>query len=79
MRSLDRYAEMQASFADEQRVDPSPSRIKLCHSRSVLPRTTETIHGMYFSRRRFESLPDDARLKDGRDGALRCGCKNAMP
>ncbi|PWI10544.1 hypothetical protein DIZ27_11190 [Streptomyces sp. NWU339] len=66
MRSLDRYAERHAGLADEQRLDPSPSWIKLCHPRSVLPHTTEMIHGMYFSRRQFESLCDDARLKDGR-------------
>lgn len=76
MRSLDRYAEMRASLADEQRLDPSPSWIKLCPPRSVLPHTTEMIHGMCFSRRQFESLCDDGRLKDGRGGALRCGYKN---
>ncbi|MFJ9617674.1 hypothetical protein [Streptomyces noursei] len=64
MRSLDRYAEMQAGLIDEQRLDPSPSWIELCHPRSVLPHTTEMIHGMYFSRRQFESLCDDDRLKD---------------
>ncbi|MCE7081759.1 hypothetical protein [Streptomyces sp. ST2-7A] len=76
MRSLDRYAEMQAGPGDEQRLDPSPSWIKLCHPRSVLPHTTEMIHGMYFSRRQFESLRDDGRLKDGRGGAVRFGYKN---
>ncbi|MGK5448733.1 hypothetical protein [Streptomyces radiopugnans] len=76
MRSLDRYAEMRAGLADEQRLDPSPSWIKLCHPRSVLPHTMEMIHGMYFSRRQFESLCDDGRLKDGRGGALRFGYKN---
>ncbi|MDF3290269.1 hypothetical protein [Streptomyces silvisoli] len=76
MRSLDRYAEMQAGLVDEQRLDPSPSWIKLCHPRSVLPHTTEMIHGMYFSRRQFESLCDDGRLKDGRGGAVRFGYKN---
>ncbi|MFJ3973922.1 hypothetical protein [Streptomyces sp. NPDC090021] len=76
MRSLDRYAERQAGPADEQRLDPSPSWIKLCHPRSVLPHTTEMIHGMYFPRRQFESLRDDGRLKDGRHGALRFGYKN---
>ncbi|MFJ7291414.1 hypothetical protein [Streptomyces collinus] len=34
------------------------------------------IHGMYFSRRQFESLRDDGRLKDGRGGAVRFGYKN---
>ncbi|MFB4193331.1 hypothetical protein [Streptomyces carpaticus] len=76
MRSLDRYAAMQAGPTDEQRLDPSPSWIKLCHPRSVLPHTTEMIHGMYFSRRQFESLSDDDRLKDGRGGAVRFGYKN---
>ncbi|MET9580002.1 hypothetical protein ABZY30_31415 [Streptomyces massasporeus] len=76
MRSLDRYAEMHAGLSDEQRLDPSPSWIKLCHPRSVLPHTTEMIHGMYFSRRQFESLRDDGRLKDGRGGAVRFGYKN---
>ncbi|MDB1088776.1 hypothetical protein PJ985_14505 [Streptomyces sp. ACA25] len=76
MRSLDRYAEMQASLGDEQRLDASPSWIKLCHPRSVLPHTTEMIHGMYFSRRQFEALRDDGRLKDGRQGAVRFGYKN---
>lgn len=33
------------------------------------------IHGMYFSRRQFESLRHDARLKDGRGGAVRFGYK----
>ncbi|MEV7124434.1 hypothetical protein [Streptomyces sp. NPDC093260] len=76
MRSLDRYAEMQAGPGDEQRLDPSPSWIKLCHPRSVLPHTTEMIHGMYFSRRQFESLRDDARLKSEKTGAVRFGYKN---
>ncbi|WEB39906.1 hypothetical protein MOV08_11885 [Streptomyces yunnanensis] len=76
MRSLDRYAEMQAGLADEQRLDPGPSWIKLCHPRSVPPHTTEMIRGMYFSRRQFESLCDDDRLKDGRGGAVRFGYKN---
>ncbi|WNM30874.1 hypothetical protein RKE30_10870 [Streptomyces sp. Li-HN-5-11] len=76
MRSLDRYAEMQAWPGDEQRLDPSPSWIKLCHPRSVLPHTTEMIHGMYFSRRQFESLRDDARLKSEKTGAVRFGYKN---
>ncbi|WP_328563258.1 hypothetical protein [Streptomyces coelicoflavus] len=76
MRSLDRYAARYTGPADEQRLDPSPSWIKLCHPRSVLPHTTEMIHGMYFSRRQFESLRDDARLKDGRGGAVRFGYKN---
>ncbi|MGW7568580.1 hypothetical protein ACWGJV_20185 [Streptomyces tendae] len=76
MKSLDRYAERHAGLADEQRLDPSPSWIKLCHPRSVLPHTTEMIHGMYFSRRQFESLRDDARLKDGRGDAVRFGYKN---
>ncbi|MFH9864089.1 hypothetical protein [Streptomyces sp. NPDC017202] len=76
MRSLDRYAARHTGPADEQRLDPSPSWIKLCHPRSVLPHTTEMIHGMYFSRRQFEALRDDARLKDGRKGAVRFGYKN---
>ncbi|MFE4756559.1 hypothetical protein ACFRIB_41270 [Streptomyces mirabilis] len=76
MRSLDRYAEMQAGVGGEQRLDASPSWIKLCHPRSVLPHTNEMIHGMYFSRRQFESLRDDARLKDGKQDAVRFGFKN---
>lgn len=76
MRSLDRYAKSQAGVGGEQRLDASPSWIKLCHPRSVLPHTNEMIHGMYFSRRQFESLSDDARLKDGNNGALRFGFKN---
>ncbi|MFB7558991.1 hypothetical protein [Streptomyces brevispora] len=76
MRSLDRYAEMQRGVGDEQRLDTSPSWIKLCHPRSLLPHTSEMVHGMYFSRKQFESLRDDARLKDGRQGAVRFGYKN---
>ncbi|WP_158709939.1 hypothetical protein [Streptomyces katrae] len=76
MASLDRYAELNRGVGNEQRLDPSPSWIKLCHPRSLLPHTSEMIHGMYFSRRQFESLRRDARLKDGRGGAVRFGYKN---
>lgn len=76
MRDLDRYAELQAGVGGEQRLDASPSWIKLCHPRSVLPHTTEMIYGMYFSRRQFESLREDAGLKDGRSGAVRFGFRN---
>ncbi|MEV6943014.1 hypothetical protein AB0N07_13645 [Streptomyces sp. NPDC051172] len=76
MRALDRYAARVADGNGEQRLDANPSWIKLCHPRSVLPHTSEMIHGMYFSRRQFESLRQDARLKDGRQGAVRFGYKN---
>ncbi|MGX1909374.1 hypothetical protein ACWIID_10965 [Streptomyces phaeochromogenes] len=76
MRALDRYAASVADGSGEQRLDANPSWIKLCHPRSVLPHTSEMIYGMYFSRRQFESLRQDARLKDGRQGAVRFGYKN---
>ncbi|NJP65238.1 hypothetical protein [Streptomyces spiramenti] len=76
MKALDRYAARVAGEEDEQRLDPSPSWVKLCHPQSTMRHTNEMIHGMYFSRRQFESLRRDARLRDGRGGAVRFGYQN---
>ncbi|MEV0075114.1 hypothetical protein AB0H58_01760 [Nocardia neocaledoniensis] len=76
LRAVDRYVAHFRSSDDDHRLCPDPSWIKLCRPESVIPQADVMVPGMYFSRKHFESLRADPRLRDGRGGSVRFGYSN---
>ncbi|MFG2305234.1 hypothetical protein [Actinacidiphila glaucinigra] len=76
LRAVDRYAALLRKSGDDHRLCPDPSWIKLCPPEAVIPQADVMVPGMYFSRRHFEQLRQDARLQDGRGGGVRFGFAN---
>ncbi|WP_146099187.1 hypothetical protein [Nocardia nova] len=75
LREVDEYAAHFRSTQDDHRLAPDPSWIKLCPPESVIPQADVMVPGMYFSRRHFEKLRSDPRLRGPREG-VRLGYAN---